>query len=173
MREPQKGAFWSAFDKLVDGMAGAAALVMVVITIAICREVVMRYFFASPSEWAIPFCEYSLLWMVFLGTTWLLRENGHVAVDVIHAHLPPKIRAGLDVVTHSLAAVAVGVMVLLGSQYTYECVLNGVTDVRAVTVPKAAVFVIIPFGSLLLLIQLLRMIACRISAFRNGEETQP
>lgn len=169
MSDPRKGPFWAAFDALIDWMAAAGAFLMVFITAAMCREVVMRYFFGDPSVWAIPLCEYSLLWMVFLGTTWLLRENGHVAVDIVHARLPPRLRAGLDVVTHSLAAVACAVMTALGAQYTYQCIVDGVTDVRAVTVPKAAVFGIIPFGSLLLTIQLLRMIAAQLSQLRDRE----
>jgi hypothetical protein len=50
----------------------------------------------------------------------------------------------------------------------YECITCNVTDVRAVTVPKSAVFVIIPLGSLLLTIQFFRMAWNRLVTAREG-----
>jgi TRAP-type C4-dicarboxylate transport system permease small subunit len=41
-----------------------------------CYEVVMRYFFMIPSLWVVQTCEYALLWIVFLGATRLLSEQG-------------------------------------------------------------------------------------------------
>ena len=52
--------------------------------------------------------------------------------------------------------------------YTYDCIVNGVTDVRAVTVPKSAVFIIIPIGSLLLTIQFFRMAWDRFREIKAG-----
>lgn len=169
MRRDGKSLFWVVFDGIADGMAVLAGALMLFITLAICREVVMRYFFKAPSIWVIQTCEYSLLWIVFLATTWLLREGGHVSVDVIHGHLPPRARAIVDVVTHSLAGLACAVVTYLGAQYTYDCIVNGVTDVRAVTVPKYAVFIIIPIGSLLLAVQFFRMVAARLAQIRRQE----
>jgi TRAP-type C4-dicarboxylate transport system permease small subunit len=59
------------------------------------------------------------------------------------------------------------VMLYFGITYMHECIVNNVTDVRAVTIPKSAVFVIIPIGSLLLTIQFLRMAWNRLSAARE------
>jgi TRAP-type C4-dicarboxylate transport system permease small subunit len=42
--------------------------------------------------------EYALLWIVFLGTTWLLREKGHITTDVIYTHLNEKTKRYLDLV---------------------------------------------------------------------------
>jgi TRAP-type C4-dicarboxylate transport system permease small subunit len=130
---------------------------MAFITAAICYGVVMRYFFKSPSIWVVQTCEYALLWMVFLGATWLLREKGHVAVDIIYSHLRDRSRSFLNLVTFSMAGIACAVIVFFGTQYTWQTVIFGITDVRALTVPKYAVFIIIPFGSLLLCIQFFRM----------------
>jgi TRAP-type C4-dicarboxylate transport system permease small subunit len=49
-----------------------------------------------------------------------------------------------------------GVLFILGNIHLWDCLVNGVTDVRAVTVPKWIVFMIIPLGSLLLTIQFFR-----------------
>ncbi len=163
--------FWLFFDRLIDAMAFLAGMTMAFITVAICYEVVMRYFFLSPSIWVAQTCEYGLLWIVFLGTTWLLREQGHVAVDIICSRLKGKSRIFLNVVTFSLAGIACSVVVLFGCLYTLESVVRGITDVRAVTVPKYAIFVIIPLGSLFLSIQFFRMVWSELSkkSFKGGE----
>jgi C4-dicarboxylate transporter DctQ subunit len=149
--------FWNIFDRLTDLMAILAGAIMVFTTGAICYGVVMRYFLRSPSIWVVQTSEYALLWMVFLGTTWLLRERGHVAVDIIYSHLREKRKAFLNLITFCLAGTACAVIVFFGTQYTWQCIVNGITDVRAVTVPKYSVFIIIPIGSLLLCIQFFRM----------------
>jgi C4-dicarboxylate transporter DctQ subunit len=150
--------FWYLFDRLLDAMAILAGVIMAFITASICYSVVMRYFFKSPSIWVVQTCEYALLWMVFLGTTWLLREKGHVSVDIISSRLRERSRSLLNLITFSVAGIACAVIVFFGTHYTWQTVIYGITDVRAVTVPKYAVFIIIPFGSLLLCIQFFRMV---------------
>ena len=158
--------FWRLFDRLLDVMAFLAGVAMTFITVAICYEVVMRYFFMRPSIWVVQTCEYGLLWIVFLGTTWLLREEGHVAVDIMYSRLKDKSRPFLNLVTFSLAGIACSVVVVFGALYTCESIVHGITDVRAVTVPKYAVFIIIPTGSLLLSIQFFRMVWIELSKIK-------
>jgi TRAP-type C4-dicarboxylate transport system permease small subunit len=101
--------------------------------------------------------EYALLWIVFLGTTWLLREGGHITTDVIYIHLNEKSKHYLDLIMSVIGGLACAAMVFFGVLHVAECIAGGVTDVRAITVPKTAVFVIIPVGSILLTIQFFRI----------------
>lgn len=150
--------FWSIFDHVIDYMAALAALIMVFITIAVCRDVVMRYFFARPSIWVVQTCEYALLWIVFLATTWLLREGGHVSVDILFARLKGKTKSILSIIMYSVGGLACLILTIFAVQYTYQSIVGHITDVRAVTVPKYAVFIIIPIGGALLVIQFFRMV---------------
>jgi hypothetical protein len=59
-------------------------------------------------------------------------------------------------------------MVLLGVVHVCQCIAGGVTDVRAITVPKTAVFIIIPIGSLLLTVQFFRMARQKFVHMRGG-----
>ena len=163
-------SFWRFFDRLADLMAILAGVIMAFITAAICYGVVMRYFLMSPSIWVVQTSEYALLWMVFLGTTWLLRENGHVAVDIIYSHLRDRSRSFLNLITFSLAGVACAVVFFFGARYTWQCVVSGITDVRALTVPKQVVFIIIPIGSLLLCIQFFRMVWGEFFKIKPGRD---
>ncbi len=160
--------FWTLFDKLLNGMAALAGIILVFIVGAVCYTIGMRYFFKQTTIWIMQTTEYALLWIVFLATTWLLREGGHITTDIIYVHLDDKTKAYLDAIMFFIGGLACMVMLYFGITYMYECITCNVTDVRAVTVPKSAVFVIIPIGSFLLTIQFFRMAWGRLLATREG-----
>jgi TRAP-type C4-dicarboxylate transport system permease small subunit len=160
--------FWAFFDRLLNMMAALAGVILVFIVGAVCYTIGMRYFFKQTTIWIMQTTEYALLWIVFLATTWLLREGGHITTDIIYTHLSEKTKAYLDAVMFTAGGLACAVMLYFGITYMYECITCDVTDVRAVTVPKSAVFVIIPIGSLLLAIQFFRMAWSRLASARGG-----
>lgn len=160
--------FWKFFDKLSDIMAALAGILLVLISAAMCYTIFMRFVFRQTTIWITPMSEYALLWIVFLGTTWLLRDGGHITTDVIYIHLNEKSKRSLDFVMSIVGGLACALLLYLGIVHMWDCVLHGVTDVRAMTVPKSAVFVIIPIGSLFLTIQFFRTAWSKLSEIRAG-----
>jgi TRAP-type mannitol/chloroaromatic compound transport system permease small subunit len=67
-----------------------------------------------------------------------------------------------------IAGIACLIMVYFGIAYMVECIVHGVTDVRAVTIPKWTVFIIIPIGSILLTIQFFRMAWGKVISTKAG-----
>ncbi len=160
--------FWLFIDRLIDVMAALAGMILVFITGAICYTIGMRYLFTKTTIWIIPISEYALLWIVFLATTWLLREKGHITTDIIYTHLGKRTRGYLDFVMFLVGGLACASMVVFGIDHLAECLAKGVKDVRAVSVPKWAIFLIIPFGSILLTIQFFRMAWNKLIDLRTG-----
>jgi TRAP-type C4-dicarboxylate transport system permease small subunit len=160
--------FWKFFDTLSDVMAAFAGVLLVLISAAMCYTIFMRFVFRQTTIWIIPMSEYALLWIVFLGTTWLLREGGHITTDVIYTHLNEKPKLYFDLVMSVVGGLACTLLLYLGIVHTCDCILHGVTDVRAMTVPKSAVFVIIPIGSLFLTIQFFRIAWNKRGEIRTG-----
>ncbi len=160
--------FWKMFDKLLDAMAALAGVILVFICAAVCYTIGMRFLFTRTTIWIVQTTEYALLWIVFLGTTWLLREGGHITTDIIYSHLNETKRRYLDCIMFAVSGIACIVMVYFGTTYMIECIQRGVTDVRAVTIPKWTVFVIIPIGSILLTIQFFRMAWSKIAEIQAG-----
>lgn len=161
-------AFWKFFDDLIDILAVLAGGILLFITAAICYSIGMRFLFTKSTIWIIPIAEYALVWVVFLGTTWLLREKGHITTDLIYSHLSKRNQAWLDFFMFLVGAGGCGVLFFFGLFHLWECLKGGVTDVRSITVPKWSVFVVIPFGSLLLTLQFLRMAASKRGAIKRG-----
>jgi TRAP-type C4-dicarboxylate transport system permease small subunit len=161
--------FWKFFDRLSDAMAALAGVILIFITAAVCYTIGMRYLFTKTTIWLMQTTEYALLWIVFLATTYLLREKGHITTDVIYTHLNEKTKRTLDCIMFVIGGIACGVMVYFGIDYTRECIIRGITDVRAVTIPKWIIFIIIPIGSILLTIQFFRMAWSRFVDMRTGK----
>ena len=161
--------FWKWFDTLTDLMAALAGVILVFITAAVCYTIGMRYLFTKTTIWLMQTTEYALLWIVFLGTTWLLREGGHITTDIIYAHLNEKTKHYLNCIMFVIGGFACAMMVYFGVVYMYDCIIHRVTDVRAVTVPKSAVFSIIPIGFILLTLQFFRMAWSRLIDIRTGK----
>ncbi|RLB19362.1 MAG: hypothetical protein DRG63_01005, partial [Deltaproteobacteria bacterium] len=78
-----KGKLASLIDRITDAMAIVAALLLFFMMFSICLEVVLRYFDLQPLTWVTEITEYILFYVTFLGAPWLLKEDGHVRVDII------------------------------------------------------------------------------------------
>jgi C4-dicarboxylate transporter DctQ subunit len=160
--------FWIYFDRLINFMAFWAGVILVFITAAVCYTIGMRFLFTKTTIWIMQTTEYALLWIVFLATTWLLREGGHITTDVIYTHLSEKKKHYLDGIMCVIGGLTCAMLFYFGVVHMYDCIINRVTDVRAVTVPKATVFIIIPIGSILLTIQFFRMAWSKLVDMRKG-----
>jgi TRAP-type C4-dicarboxylate transport system permease small subunit len=167
MKFSEKG-FWKFFGKLTDAMAALAGAILVFICAAVCYTIGLRFLFTKTTIWIIPITEYALLWIVFLGTPWLLREKGHITTDILYTHLNKKAKRTLDYVMFMIGGLACAMMAYFGIVHIWDCVLNRVTDVRAITIPKSGVFIIIPIGSLLLTLQFSRMAWSRFIDMKSG-----
>ena len=144
------------FDSLVDFLGFLSGLLLVLLMSITCYAVVMRYIFHSPSGWVIEVCEYMLLYITFLGTTWLLKRDGHVKVDIVLVSLNPKVANVLRLVTSIMGAVSCAFLVVYGTLNTVKYYQGGTLVIQTLNTPKWILTAVIPFGSFLLVVQFLR-----------------
>ena len=140
-----------------NALAALGAAIFAFITLAICAEVVLRYGFNRPISWVVEISEYALLWITFLGASWVLRNGGHVRVDILLKFLSrPALRAcGL---LSSASGVLISlVLVVFGSNITWTLMARGSFRPSVVGIPTWIVVVVIPVGGLLLFFRFLRM----------------
>lgn len=157
-------------DKILTGMAVLAGLFLLFITFSISYSIFTRAAGFQSPVWTIQFNEYSLLWMTFLGSAWVLSRRKHVAVDVVTSHLRPESRRVADVV-HSFLGIAVcGALCWHSSLMTLNLFQRGVTDVQAVDMSKSLVLVVIPVGFLVLTAQFCRNLAMALGRRRANPQ---
>jgi TRAP-type C4-dicarboxylate transport system permease small subunit len=144
------------FDRVVDGMIFLAGIILVFIMLSVCMEVILRYFLNRPQMWVTEVTEVLLLYITFLGTTWLLRQEGHVKVDIILNRLKPKTLAFLGIFSSAIGIFVSITLTVSGFQLTWDYVQRGIYTPTAMEIPVSIIIVIIPIGSLMLLVQFIR-----------------
>ena len=147
---------WHIFDKILDLMNLMAGAILVFITLSVCWDVILRYFLDRPQVWVTEITECFLLYITFLGSAWLLREEGHVKVDIILSRLSPKTLDFLGIVTSLLGIFVCFVLTFYGFRLSWHYFQRGMYTPSAMEIPVSAIIIIIPIGSLMLLIQFLR-----------------
>lgn len=140
-----------------NAFAALGAILFAFITLAICAEVVLRYGFNRPLSWVDEVSEYALLWMTFLGTSWVLRQGGHVRVDILMQFFSPATLRKCGLVSAGAGILAGLVLVLFGANATWTAALRGSFKPTGLDLPTWTVIIIIPLGGLLLLARFARM----------------
>lgn len=158
-----------AWDSLVNGFAYVAGLLVVTVTFSVLYEVVARYFFNSPTIWAVDLTEYSLVYITFLGTPWVLRDHAHTRVELVVERLQPKVRLMLAIVVPLVAASGAVVMAWEGAAETWESYLGGHAELKAWRVYRWPLILPICVGSLMLVIEFLRQAWRNFGLLRRGD----
>jgi len=75
------------FDYCLNIMAVTAAIILAMIIVLVSADALGRYFFNQPILWVPEITEYSLIFITFLGSAWLLNKEGHVMMELALNHL--------------------------------------------------------------------------------------
>src|SRR5881392_549167 len=81
-----------AYDAVLYGMAWAASFLMAAMMVVIFVDVVLRNLGYQSSAHFFTFTEYALLAVPCLGAPWLVREKGHIYVEIVLMYLKPRPR---------------------------------------------------------------------------------
>ena len=146
----------SVFDYIIGSLTYLAAAILTFIMLAVCWDVIARALWGQPLKWVLEFSEYSLLYITFLGTAWVLKREGHVIVDIGLNQLNPSNRALLNVVTSILGVLICAILTWYGWDVSWEHLQQGYYQPTVIQPPDFPIFVIIPIGFFLLLIQFIR-----------------
>ena len=146
------------YDGLLSLMALIAAATLVWLMVSVVVSVVMRNLGMQPFAWLFTSAEYGLLYMTMLGAPWLVREKGHVHIELVTAALPPALRR---IVSRIVAAGCVLVSLVL-AWYGLELFLTNVErndfDVRAYFYPRWMLTITFPIAFTFMAIEFARFV---------------
>lgn len=161
------------FDHILNVMVALACLLVVIASLVVGLGAILRYSLGFMIPWSVELSEYILFAILFLGTAWVLRREGHVNIDLVLSRLNPRTQALLNVITSSLGAVACLVLVRYAAQIAWEFFQAGFHYYTELSPPKYPFFGLIAVGSFMLFVQFLRRIfgyLKRWTALRNKEQ---
>ena len=143
-------------DLIEDVLATCAGVLILFSMFSVVLEVITRYLWNNSSVWVQEYNGYILLYIPFLAGAWLLRQNGHVAVDIINNFLRRKVEYVLNIIVALIGITVMVVLVHYGTQATVDAFARGVNSTTALKTPQVYIYIIIPVGSFLLLLEFIR-----------------
>ncbi len=136
-------------------IAGATLVWLMVSTIL---SVLMRNLGIQPFAWLFTSAEYGLLYMTMLGAPWLVREKGHVHIELVTAALPDGLRR---IVSRTVALACVAVCAILawyGGELVAKNIARADIDVRAYYFPRWLLTITFPLSFGLMAIEFARFV---------------
>jgi TRAP-type C4-dicarboxylate transport system permease small subunit len=149
----KKGKPDCLLEMVNDVMAGVGSLMVIFMMLAISYSVLSRYLLNRPIAWIVEVSSYLMLYITFLGAAWLLRRDGHVAIDLFTNRLSSK-HVALCKSATSIAGALVGfILTWKGTLVTLDYFTRDVVTMGILNTPQFLLVAIIPVGGFMLLVE--------------------
>ena len=146
------------YQAVLYGMAWTAGLLMVAMMTTIFIDVVLRNLGFQSSAHFFTFTEYALLLIPCMGAPWLVREKGHIYIEILLMHMTVPVRQRFCYGI-ALACIAVcGVVAWYGFEVALTDFLRSEKDVRSFDMPRWMISVWIPISFLMMAIEFARFL---------------
>ncbi len=116
-------------------------------------EVILRYFFNSPTVWANELAQMFFGAYAILSGGYILRTGGHVNVDILYSRLSQKNKAALDIFTSLLFFLFCGMLLIYGGSLAWDSLSRFEHSQSAWNPPLYPAKLMIPLAALLLMLQ--------------------
>jgi C4-dicarboxylate transporter, DctQ subunit len=132
------------YDKAVNALAWCAGFLLFAMMVTITIDVVLRNLGSQSSSHFFTFTEYALLLVPLLGSPWLVRNKGHVFVEILTTSLPERPRQALARLTCLLCALICAVLAFYGGVICWDDYGQAAKDVRSFDMPRWMLTIFFP-----------------------------
>lgn len=102
-----------AIDRLNSFMKWPSAFLLIILTCLVIFEVIMRYVFSHPTMFSGEVSQMLQVGLAMLGAGYVLRNQGHVHVEIVFDRLTYKVRSYVGFVFSLLGVLYCGMLVWL------------------------------------------------------------
>jgi TRAP-type mannitol/chloroaromatic compound transport system permease small subunit len=159
-----------AIDSLSMWVGKAFGWLILILTLGVSYEVLVRYVFRAPTTWAFDFSYITYGAMFLMAGAYTLSRNGHVRADVLYRFWKPTTQAKMDLVLYILFFLpAVAAFIYAGWNYAAMSVgFREVSIFSPAGVPVFPLKSLVPVTGVLLLLQGIAEIFRCIMCIRTG-----
>lgn len=161
-------AAWRVIEWLSTQIGLIAGGLILIMMIAVVREVIGRYFFGAPSDWSLELSCYLMVGMAYLSAASTELADKHIRIDLIYVRFKGKSKNLADIFIHAVGLCWSAVLVWKGCALAWHSL---VTDARSAEVLMWPLFpsqVMVPIGALLMGLVLIGKMLKSISCLRKG-----
>ena len=154
-------AIGKGIDSISRYSSYVSIVLLMVMTFSIGYEVIARKFFQSPTVWVYPLTQFAFMWFILFAGAYTFCQEGHVRCDLLVNHLPRNIKELMLAVADLASVIFLLALLYTGSlKVLKEYLLSG-NEVGIITYPSWILFLSIPMGIALCVLQVTRNIAKR------------
>ena len=152
-------------------LAGGLAVVMMA---AVVREVIGRYFFNAPTDWAVDLNAFLLVGMVYLGSAYTTSIDGHVRADFFYGRIRGRRKNVVDIVIDLICIYYAAILAWQGFMLAYESFIYSEVSSGGVRWPLFPFQSMVPLGAALVILLCAVRIVCNVRALmgKSGPDFQ-
>ena len=144
------------FDQINFIMIVIAAILLVGMTFLVGTDITLRYLFYRPLGWVKEVSEYILVFLGFLVAAWILKDDGHVKMDLVLNSVSPRVQTMMNIITSILSTVVVFTLTWFSLRVILQFYQTKLVTPSVLEPQKWILITPIFAGSLLLAVQFIR-----------------
>lgn len=121
-------------------------------TLIVVYAVVARYVFNKPVGWSEEIAVYLMIWVVFLGAAYTLKEDAHIGVDILISRLSPFHKKAM-LLFHYIVGLIFMLILLVQGIDMVAFTLKMDSHSIAIDFPLVLAHSAVPAGSIILILQ--------------------
>lgn len=145
-------------DRICDFLAVLAGIYLVAIMFGIVFNALARTVGYSGSSHIFTFAEFGLLYIVMAASPWLVREKGHVFIEIVTALVPKRAQRPFSRAVSALCIVICLVLVWYTWGATAKAYEYGDAEMRSLDMPKYLLLGAMPICFALMAVQFGRFV---------------
>jgi len=151
-----------AFNRgLLASCRWGVVLLVATITVIVALGVFFRFVLNNSLPWTEEVAKFVMVWLAFIGAPVVLKEGGHIAIDVIPTRLPSPLGPILMMLIQLVVMVVLAVLVFQGWALAWNALPQIATTVD---VSLFYIFLAVPIGSALMLAVSLELLLRQLAA---------
>lgn len=158
--------------KVTGGAHTLGAVILGLVFVSVVVNVVARVLWHE-LVWVGEMCGYAVVWCVYLGVAFVLREGRHVKVELVSERLPPRPRAVMRILGDDLASVVFSAIVVWNSARLTEVAWRTHRTTALTGWPVWPIMLVVPVGMALFGLEAIADAVTAMRSFRGRADATP
>lgn len=159
-------------DKINKVAGILSGIIVMVISLIVTYEVIMRYFFRAPTIWVLEISTYLCVASVFLAGGYVLRIDAHIDVDVLTRRFSNETQVLFRLISFLLIFVYCFVLTWKGAELALTSFKYGELSPSMLGIPMFIPYAFVPLGGMLLILELICKIIISVSELKSARQGQ-
>lgn len=160
------------YHRMIYGLGGVSGLLFGLIAVLIGVDVVLRNITGEGLPWVVEFSEYTMYVATVFAAPWVLREGGHVSVDVIKSVVPDHAARLVGMLAAVVGAIVCAIVFYYSTIAAWMAHQRSSLIYKSFTIPEWWVSVFVPFCMALMTIEFVLLARSELAKFSKKNKTR-